>query len=347
VASESKVRAMRHALGLAMSPDAPRGPNPRVGAVIVGTDGDVVGEGYHRGAGTAHAEVEALRAAGERARGGTAFVTLEPCDHHGRTGPCSLALLEAGISRVVFAQADSTATATGGAARLQAAGVAVESGLLAEEAAAVNEEFSFSMDRRRPFVTWKFAATLDGRSAAVDGTSRWITGADARADVHRLRSEVDAIAVGTGTVLADDPQLTVRAPGAVTPSPLRAIVGRREIPATAKVLDDSAPTLRVTSHDPVVVLHELFARDVRHLLLEGGPTLAAAFLAAGVVNRVVAYLAPTLLGAGPLAVADFGVATIADALRLERMVVEMVGRDVRVTASVPEAAPPPRGQGAS
>ena len=202
---------MRRALELAaLGPVAD--PNPRVGAVVTATDGRVVGEGFHRGAGHPHAEVEALALAGENANGGTAWVTLEPCDHTGRTGPCSRALLDAGVNRVVFGQADPNPQAAGGAARLRAGGVAVEGGVLVEEARELNRAWTFAVTRGRPRVVWKFAATLDGRSAAADGTSQWITGPAARADVHRLRAESGAIMVGTGTVLADDPSLTVRRP---------------------------------------------------------------------------------------------------------------------------------------
>ena len=208
-------------------------PNPRVGAVIVDRDGAVVGEGHHRGAGTPHAEVDALARAGERARGGTAYVSLEPCNHTGRTGPCARALLEAGVARVVHAQSDPGALTGGGADTLRAAGVEVVGGVLMDEALALNRAWTFAIVHGRPMVTWKFAATLDGRSAAADGSSAWITGPLARADVHDLRAECDAVLVGTGTVLADDPHLTVRhADG--TPrgrQPLRVVMGRRRPPS--------------------------------------------------------------------------------------------------------------------
>jgi diaminohydroxyphosphoribosylaminopyrimidine deaminase/5-amino-6-(5-phosphoribosylamino)uracil reductase len=196
MATTSEVSAMRRALGLAVTPGVPTGPNPRVGCVLLGPDGAVLAEGYHRGAGTAHAEVDALSRAGAAARGATAVVTLEHCDHTGRTGPCSLALLDAGVARVVYGQADPNPVAAGGAARLRTAGVDVEGGLLADQAAAVNEAWTVAVSRGRPYVTWKTATTLDGRTAAADGTSGWITGPAARGDVHRLRSEVDAVADG-------------------------------------------------------------------------------------------------------------------------------------------------------
>jgi diaminohydroxyphosphoribosylaminopyrimidine deaminase/5-amino-6-(5-phosphoribosylamino)uracil reductase len=328
---------MRRALELAASPDAPLGPNPRVGAVLLAPDGEVVGEGYHHGAGTAHAEVEALRAAGDRARGATAVVTLEPCNHTGRTGPCSVALLEAGVARVVHAQSDPSAAASGGADHLRARGVDVVGGVLADEAVALNPYWSHQAVHGRPFVTWKAATTLDGRVAAADGTSRWITGPAARADVHALRARVDAVVVGIGTVLEDDPHLAVRHDGEVLPydrQPLRVVVGARDIPEGARVLDASAPTLHIRDRDPAHVLGVLQARECRHVMLEGGPRVVAAFVRAGLVDAVRWYVAPALLGSGPAALADAGMSTIADALRLKVSAVALVGGDVRIDARV-------------
>jgi diaminohydroxyphosphoribosylaminopyrimidine deaminase/5-amino-6-(5-phosphoribosylamino)uracil reductase len=331
-----ELAAMRRALELAATPGVPLGPNPRVGCVLLAPDGSVVAEGHHRGAGTPHAEVDALTAAGDRARGATAVVTLEPCDHTGRTGPCSEALLAAGVARVVVAQLDPNPVAAGGALRLRAAGVEVETGVLAEDAAALNEAWTFAVTHGRPWVTWKAAATLDGRIAAVDGTSRWITSQPARAEVHELRAAVDAVVVGTGTVLADDPHLAVRRDGAVVDGlqPLRVVMGRRDIPAAARVLDDAAPTVHLRTHDPVEVLAELHAREVRHVLVEGGPTVAAAFVRAGLVDAVRWYAAPALLGAGAHALGDAGMSTIAEALRLQVVDVARVGADVRIDARV-------------
>lgn len=333
--SERDTALMRRALALAArGPVAD--PNPRVGAVILDRDGVVVGEGWHRGAGTPHAEVEALRAAGPRAAGGTAVVTLEPCNHTGRTGPCAQALVAAGVARVVFGQSDPNPVAAAGARTLRAAGVEVVGGLLAAEAAGLNRAWTFAVSHGRPMVTWKFAATLDGRSAAEDGTSRWITGAAARADVHDLRAQCDAILVGTGTVLADDPQLTVRHPDGTLRErqPLRVVVGERDLPGGARVLDDTASTLHLRDRDPALALKALADREVRHVWLEGGPTLAAAFVTAGLVDEVVAYLAPALLGAGAAAVGDLGIRTIGDALRLVPREVTTIGEDIRVVATI-------------
>jgi diaminohydroxyphosphoribosylaminopyrimidine deaminase/5-amino-6-(5-phosphoribosylamino)uracil reductase len=325
---------MRRALGLAAEGPWPD-PNPRVGCVLVGADGTLVGEGYHRGAGTPHAEVEALVDAGERARGATAYVTLEPCAHHGRTGPCTEALASAGVRRVVFAQADPNPDAAGGAERLRAAGLDVAGGVLADEATALNGRWVRTVALGRPLVTWKFAATLDGRSAASDGTSQWITGPAARADVHRLRAVRDAVLVGTGTLLADDPRLTVRdASGApLDRQPRRVVMGLRALPPSARVHEGAGDVLHLATHDPKQALESLWQRGIRDVWLEGGPTVAAAFLGADLVDDVYAYLAPALLGAGRPAVADLGITTIADIRRLRIEDVSLVDGDVRVHAT--------------
>ena len=332
-------QAMRRAVVLSRAVLGATSPNPPVGAVVLDADGQVVGEGATGPAGQAHAEVLALARAGDRARGGTAVVTLEPCRHTGRTGPCTSALLAAGISRVVVACADPTAAAGGGAQLLRAAGVEVLTGVLEREVARGPLEAWLGVQKLgRPFVTWKYAATLDGRSAAVDGTSKWITSDEARADVARLRSEVDAVVVGIGTVLADDPALTVRQGGMLTTrQPLRVVLdsdGRT--PAGAKVLDDQAETLVLTTaaaarHDLPAVLAILADRGVVSVLLEGGPTLAAAFVRADLVDRVVGYIAPALLGDGPHALGPIGASTISAAVRLRLDEVSRVGDDVRLT----------------
>jgi diaminohydroxyphosphoribosylaminopyrimidine deaminase / 5-amino-6-(5-phosphoribosylamino)uracil reductase len=336
MAGPVEVAAMRRALDLACTPGVPRGPNPRVGCVLIDRAGCIVAEGYHRGAGHPHAEVDALLVARDRALGATAVVSLEPCNHTGRTGPCSAALRDAGVVRVVYGQPDTSPVARGGAHALRIAGVDVEGGVLADDARAVNSEWTFAIDHRRPFVTWKFAATLDGRSAAADGTSRWITSPEARADVHRLRAECDVILVGTGTLLADDPRLTVRDGDGVSLrrslQPLRAVMGLRPIPAGAAVTDDAADTVHLATRDPHHALATLYGRNRHHVWLEGGPTVTAAFLREGLVDRVVAYVAPLLLGSGLAAVGDLGISTVADAVSLEISDVTTVGPDLRITA---------------
>lgn len=336
----AETAAMQRALELAATPGVPLGPNPRVGCVLLDDHGRTVAEGFHRGAGTAHAEADALARAGEAARGTTAVVTLEPCNHTGRTGPCAQALLAAGVRRVVHAQADPNPVAAGGADTLRAAGVEVVAGLLADEARALNRVWTFAVEAGRPFVTWKTATTLDGRSAAADGTSRWITGTAARRDTHRLRALADTMLVGTGTVAADDPRLTVRdAHDRDLPhQPLRAVMGLRQLPPTSRVLDDAAETLLLRTRDPHEALETLRQHDRQHVFLEGGASLAAAFLRAGLVDEVVAYVAPVLLGAGTGTVADLGITTISAAWRPEvedvtvlTPVVEGEQPDVRIT----------------
>jgi diaminohydroxyphosphoribosylaminopyrimidine deaminase / 5-amino-6-(5-phosphoribosylamino)uracil reductase len=330
---------MRRALALAATDGVPRGPNPRVGCVLLDPEGHVVAEGYHRGAGTPHAEVDALQRAGAAARGATAVVTLEPCNHTGRTGPCSLALVEAGVARVVYAQADPNPIASGGADALIRAGIEVVGGLLAGDAMDVNDAWTFAVTHDRPLVTWKVAATLDGRIAAADGTSRWITGPEARAEVHRVRAEVDAVLIGTGTALVDDPSLTVRDAGgqAADRQPIRVVMGRRPIPKDAALRDGRAPLRTFATESPAEVLAALHADGVQHVLLEGGSTLSAAFLRAGLVDRAIWFLAPVLLGAGAPAVGDLGIATIGEAMRLRVTGITRVGQDVRVDATMETA----------
>ena len=304
-------------------------PNPPVGAVILDAAGDVVGTGGTEPVGGPHAEVIALQAAGERAAGGTAVVTLEPCSHHGRTPPCVDALLAAGVATVVFAVADPNPAAAGGAERLQSAGVMVTGGVCADEVAAGPlREWLHKQRTGLPHVTWKFATSVDGRSAAADGSSQWITGEAARADVHRRRAAADAIVVGTGTVFADDPTLTARLPGGglAEHQPLRVVVGRREIAPEANVLNDDSRTMVISTHDPDEVLRAL--SDRTDILIEGGPTLAGAFLRAGAIDRILAYVGPILLGGPIMAVDDVGVPTIARALRWSYDGVERIGPDL-------------------
>lgn len=340
----AETHAMQRALGLAATPGVPLGPNPRVGCVLLDPDGVELAVGFHRGAGTPHAEAAALAEAGDAARGATAVVTLEPCNHTGRTGPCAEALVEAGVSRVVFAQPDPNPLAQGGTATLRAAGIEVEFGLLEREARVLNRAWTFAVEHQRPFVTWKFATTLDGRSAAADGTSRWVSSHAARVDAHRLRAQCDVMLVGTGTVAADDPQLTVRDEfdEPLPHQPLRVAMGERDLDPSHRIFDDQAESMQLRTQDPAAALSELYDLGRRHVFLEGGPTLAAAFWRAGLIDEVVAYVGPTLLGAGSSAVADLGISTIADAARLTLADVATVGTgddaNVRLTMT-PRATP--------
>ncbi len=304
-------------------------PNPPVGAVILDSDGRIAGAGATEPPGGAHAEIVALRRAGSKARGGIAVVTLEPCNHHGRTPPCVDALLAAGVSAVAFAVADPNPIAAGGADRLARGGVEVVAGVgddLVRDGPL--REWLHKQRTGRPHVTWKYAASVDGRSAAADGSSQWITSEAARADVHRRRAAADAIVVGTGTVFADDPTLTARLPdGSLADrQPLRVVVGKREISSEAKVLNDDSRTMVIRTRDPHEVIRAL--GDRTDVLVEGGPTLAGAFLRAGVVDRIVAYVAPILLGGPGTLVDDVGVPTIGRALRWRFDGIERVGPDV-------------------
>lgn len=303
-------------------------PNPPVGAVVLAADGTIAGVGMTQPPGGPHAEIVALRQAGDAAKGGTAIVTLEPCNHHGRTGPCAQALVDAGVTSVHYAIADPNPVAAGGAGALETAGIRVTAGVRADAVARGPLRAWLHKQRTgRPHVTWKYAATLDGRSAAADGTSQWITGPAARARVHEDRAKLDAIVVGTGTVIADDPWLTARtADGALAArQPLRVIVGTRDIPAGARILDDAAPTLHLRTHDVREVIDTL--TDLTDVLVEGGPSLAAAFLAADAVDRIQAFVAPVILGSGAAAVGDIGVQTIGDARTFRRESVETIGPD--------------------
>ena len=306
MASPAETAAMRRALDLARAADVPPNPNPDVGCVLLTADGRGGGRGVPS-VGRARRTPRWLRWRPRRpaaARGGTAVVTLEPCTGSDRAGRCAESLLEAGVARVVFGQSDPNPAVAGGAEFLRAAGIDVEGGVLADEAQALNPFWSLAMLLGRPVVTWKLAASLDGRSAAADGTSRWITGVEARRDVHRLRAGCDAVLVGTGTALADDPHLTVRdaadRPLPADRQPLRVVMGRRELPATAHLRDGEATTLQIDTHDPAEALRVLHDRKIRHVWLEGGPTVAGAFVRAGLVDEVIAYVAPLLLGAGAL-----------------------------------------------
>ncbi|MEG9247968.1 bifunctional diaminohydroxyphosphoribosylaminopyrimidine deaminase/5-amino-6-(5-phosphoribosylamino)uracil reductase RibD [Arthrobacter sp. Soc17.1.1.1] len=353
----AEAAAMLRALDLAAR--GVRGANPLVGAVLLGPDGAVLGEGHHRGAGTPHAEPAALADARDRGsdpRGATMVVTLEPCSHTGRTGPCSTALIDAGVARVVYAADDGNAAAAGGARQLRAAGIDCIGGLEAGRAQALNERWTDGLADRRPFVTLKSAQSLDGRVAAPDGTSQWITGAEARADGHRLRTLADAVLVGTGTVLADDPRLTARQDAALSaplssPLPagrpgLRVVMGERPVPDGAAVRGEGF--LHLPTRDVHEVLDALHGRGVRHLLVEGGPRIASAFLRAGVVDEVFSYVAPLLLGDGAAAFPALGVTTLAAASRWQLddaggPAVGRFGPDVRLHLRPPlghPAAPP-------
>lgn len=331
-ATAAERAAMTRALEIARR--GPRGLNPQVGAVILSPTGETLAEGWHRGAGTPHAEVDALsKLTPEQLRGATAVVTLEPCNHTGRTGPCAQALIDAGVARVVYALDDPGARSGGGAERMRAAGLDVVPGEQTEASERLITDWLTVQRLGRPHVTVKWAQSLDGRAAAADGSSQWITGPDARADVHRRRAAADAIVVGTGTVLADDPALTARDGDALLPrQPIPVVIGARETPADAAVRRHPHEPLFHTGHDLAAVLADLRERGVQRVFVEGGPTLASAFVAAGFADEVLAYLAPVLLGGPRLALGEIGVTSIGAAHRLVVDEWLPVGQDLLVRA---------------
>jgi diaminohydroxyphosphoribosylaminopyrimidine deaminase / 5-amino-6-(5-phosphoribosylamino)uracil reductase len=310
--------SLERALELAERGRGTTHPNPVVGAVLVG-DGDVVGEGWHERAGGPHAEVNALAAAGERARGATMYVSLEPCAGHGRTPPCVDALIEAGVGRVVAGARDPDLENAGGLEQLRAAGVDTEL-IDSFEARRQNEAWRTAVSSGRPFVTYKVAVTLDGR-VAVPGT-RWVSGEESRRRVHELRASSDAVAVGMGTVRAEAPALTARGVDAAR-QPRRLAFGRGPLPEASEL------ELRV---GPLAEeLASLAADDVQSLLLEGGPTLATAFLEADLVDKLLVFVAPVVAGQGPRFLGD-----LSEPVSLSRLTAERVGDDVLLTAYVHE-----------
>ncbi|UKA72852.1 bifunctional diaminohydroxyphosphoribosylaminopyrimidine deaminase/5-amino-6-(5-phosphoribosylamino)uracil reductase RibD [Arthrobacter sp. FW306-06-A] len=333
-----ETRAMDHALQAALQ--GPRGANPLVGAVVVGPDGKDLVTGYHRGAGTAHAEADAIAqaaAVGLDLSGCTMVVTLEPCNHVGRTGPCTEAIIAAGITDVVYAVDDPHDPAAGGAATLRAAGIRVRSGLGAEEALDLNRQWFEAVAAKRPFVTLHIAQTLDARIAAEDGTSQWISSPESLADNHGVRSRIDAILVGTQTVLVDNPRLTARdASGNPSPKqPVRAVMGLRGIPADAAIHGDDGLAVHLPTRDPREALSMLYDAGTRHVMVEGGSSILSSFLAAGLVDELIVYLAPTLLGSGTPSLNGLGITSLPDAQQWEwdpsdGGAVRTLGRDLRL-----------------
>jgi diaminohydroxyphosphoribosylaminopyrimidine deaminase/5-amino-6-(5-phosphoribosylamino)uracil reductase len=295
------LKFMHRAIELAQQ--GPFSDNPRVGAVIV-QGGEIVGEGFHEGAGTAHAEVVAINNADGRTNGATIYVTLEPCAHHGRTGPCTQAIVEAGITSVVYSQSDPSSEAAGGAHFLSGVGITVEGGVAVQDAIALNREWTHWAIHGTPYITWKFAQSLDSRVAARFGERTTVSGSESHVATHRLRERVDAIVVGTGTMLIDNPELTARnADGTLSDEqPLRVVIGHADIPADSKLLTGKGGAIvHLRTHDLAQVIDQLAQQGVRHVLLEGGPTLAKAFLDAGLVHEVVTTIAPVTWGSGPAA----------------------------------------------
>lgn len=355
---------MSHALNLASRGIGRTSPNPVVGAVIV-RDGQIVGEGWHMRAGTPHAEIHAINQAGKLAIGATLYVTLEPCSHYGRTGPCTDAIINAGITKVIVAMTDPNPLVAGrGIAKLRAAGIEVIDGLHSAEAAALNEVFIKWITTKIPFVILKTAMTMDGKTATRTGHSQWITGIEARTRVHQFRDQYDAILVGIGTALADDPELTTR----LVPNgknPIRVIVDSlARIPLTAKVINDGqAPTIiAVTPVAPkekiqalqakgvevitvaggghtvdLRILFELLgARGISSIFVEGGPTISAALLEENLIDKIHCFVAPKIIGgvAAPGVVGGYGIDNLHEAILLESISSEFIGQDILISGYV-------------
>jgi diaminohydroxyphosphoribosylaminopyrimidine deaminase/5-amino-6-(5-phosphoribosylamino)uracil reductase len=354
--SDADIGFMRRALELARLGEGLTAPNPQVGCVIV-KNGAIVGEGWHKGAGQPHAEPEALRVAGDKARGATAYVTLEPCNHQGRTPPCTDALLRAGVRELVYAQADPHPTAAGGALQLQRSGVKVRGGVCAEESRSLVRGWLHSLDAKRPYVIAKAALSLDGRIATRSGESQWITGEATRARAHELRRAADAIIVGAGTVVADDPALTARTDGE-TRRPLRVVLdstarvspgaaafdraGKGAMLATtaaapshrlAKFAEHGVETLALPADArgrPHLrdLLSALRDKGVVTVLIEGGGKVLGSFFDADLIDEIWLFLAPMIIGGGAPVFAGEGVARLADARRFEFAAPEIIDADI-------------------
>ena len=319
--------AYAHIAALSLSSLGRTAPNPNVAAAIYSVDGQLISEGAHnRDLSADHAEVVAINNAGEKSQGAILVVSLEPCNHVGKTGACVDAIIAAGISKVVYAVSDPNPVASGGAKRLRAAGIDVEyvqSELLEEAQSA----WLHRIKTGRPYFIWKVATSLDGRIAATDGTSQWISSEESRHDVQALRAQSDAILIGTGTALSDNP--TLRPRSASTAKPLRVVMGMREVPANFNLNDGISETIYVKSHEIDEMLKVIEELDVNQVLVEAGPTLASALVKAGVIDEVVIYQAPIVLGAGPLWLEDIGITTLLNARKFELISSEVCGGDVK------------------
>ena len=301
-------------------------PNPIVGAVITSATGQFISEGFHSG--TEHAEAIAIAAAKEIPAGSIIYVTLEPCNHEGKTPPCTQALIDAGITKVVYAVSDPNPIAAGGAERLRKSGIEVVAGLLESEAAFDNRAWLTKIAKHRPRITWKIAATMDGKVAAADGTSKWITSELARADVAVLRSQADAILTSTATVLADNPLLTSKGLGK---NPLRIVMGGSEVTPGSQVLNSDAETVVIKSREFQELITLAKARGFNQILVESGPTFGTALLKAGLVDEVILYQAPTFFGSGTPSISDLGINSISQRLDFDIADVEVIGADLKIT----------------
>jgi diaminohydroxyphosphoribosylaminopyrimidine deaminase/5-amino-6-(5-phosphoribosylamino)uracil reductase len=301
-------------------------PNPIVGAVITSATGEVLSEGFHQGGD--HAEVTALNAVKELPAGAILYVSLEPCNHHGKTPPCVDAIIKSGLKKVVYAVSDPNPAAAGGADRLRAAGIEVETGIGEVQARLENRAWLTKIELGRPRITWKIASTMDGKVAASDGSSKWITGELARTDVAHMRSQFDAIITSTATVIADDPLMTSKGFGK---NPVRIVMGRTEINAGAQIMDGSAETIFIKSQNLKDLIALANERGFNQVLIESGPTFGTALLREDLIDEVVLFQAPTLLGSGTPSIGDLGITNIAGRLDFEISDVEVIGSDLKIT----------------
>jgi len=318
--------AMAHAIECALLGLGKTSPNPIVGAVIVSASGELLSEGFHQGGD--HAEVIAINTAKEIPAGSILYVSLEPCNHHGKTPPCVDAIISSGIKKVVYAVADPNPVATGGAERLRAAGIEVQSGVGEDQARLENRAWLTKMELGRPRITWKIASTMDGKVAASDGSSKWITGELARTDVAQMRSRVDGIVTSTATVSADDPSLTSKGFGK---NPVRIVMGMRDLEKSLQIFDSEAETVLIKSHELNDLISLANERGFNQLLIESGPTFGTALLLANLVDEIILFQAPTLLGSGTPAISDLGITNISGRLDFEISDVEIIGSDLKIT----------------
>jgi diaminohydroxyphosphoribosylaminopyrimidine deaminase/5-amino-6-(5-phosphoribosylamino)uracil reductase len=306
------------------------GANPIVGAVVVDTAGNIIGEGFHKSG--PHAEIVALEEAGELANGATLFVTLEPCNHHGKTGPCTEAIIKAGIAKVVYAVSDPNALASGGAKALSTAGLEVELNSEVTEIAHHNRAWLHKIKNNRPYFIWKIATTLDGRTAAIDGSSKWITGQESRAEVSKLRAESSAILIGTATALADNPNLIPRdLKASEQKNPVRIVMGLREIPSDFNLHNAAAETIFLRSHDFSELLKLCAEREVNQVFVESGSELGTALLKAGLIDELIIFQAASLLGSGHSFIGDLGATNINQKMNFLIRDVAQFGNDLKIT----------------
>lgn len=319
--------AYAHCADLSRSVLGKSAPNPNVSAAIYGAQGDLIADGAHnRGLSSDHAEIVAIKKAGVAAKGATLVLSLEPCNHVGSTGACVDAIIQAGIARVVYAVMDPNPIAAGGAERLAAAGVSVEH-VESTELRDLQSAWLHRITTQRPYFIWKVATTLDGFIAASDGSSKWISSEESRKDVQILRSQSDAILIGTGTALADNPTLQPRIAGSQLP--IRIVMGEREIPSEFNLNQGEQETIFLRSHDLGTLIEVVSDKAINQVLVEAGPTLGTALLKAGVIDEILIYQASTLLGAGKSWISDLGIATLADAMQLIQISTEQIGADLK------------------